>query len=143
MDIGSVATATGAEWIGVAPHEELQPKARPRLPSDDPFYEPPPGYQHAAPGTVLRSRDVELAFMGLIPQQVKATQLLYRSTDMNGHPEATATTVIVPVDATPDAPARSCPTSAPSTRCRPAASRPTPCDAAPRPWAHWPNWNIC
>ena len=123
MDIGSVATATGAEWIGVAPHEELQPKARPRLPSDDPFYEPPPGYQHAAPGTVLRSRDVELAFMGLIPQQVKATQLLYRSTDMNGRPEATATTVIVPVDATPDRPcpilSYQCAIDAVSSRCFP------------------------
>ncbi|KAN87764.1 hypothetical protein Z584_03439, partial [Mycobacterium tuberculosis variant bovis B2 7505] len=31
-------------------------------------------------GTVLRSRDVELAFMGLIPQPVTATQLLYRTT---------------------------------------------------------------
>ena len=62
----------------VAPHEELQAKARPRLPSVDPFYVPPPGYQHAEPGTVLRSRDVELAFLGLIPQQTMATQLLYR-----------------------------------------------------------------
>ncbi|HZC89589.1 MAG TPA: lipase, partial [Mycobacterium sp.] len=56
MDIGNLASATGAEWIGRAPHEELQAKARPLLPSEDPFHQPPPGYQHALPGTVLRSR---------------------------------------------------------------------------------------
>ena len=72
--------------------------------SKDPFYDPPPGYQHALPGTVLRSRDVELAFLGLIPQRVMATQLLYRTTDMNGEPEATVTTVIVPADVTPQRP---------------------------------------
>src|SRR5271165_6137627 len=98
MDPGSLAGTTGAEWIGKPPHEELDRKARPLLPSEDPFYLPPPGYQHALPGTVLRSRDVELAFFGLIPLRATATQLLYRTTDMNGKPEATATTVIVPAD---------------------------------------------
>ena len=62
---------------------------------------PPPGFQHAEPGTVLRSRDVELAFLGLIPQRVTATQLLYRTMDMNGAPEATVTTVIVPAERGP------------------------------------------
>jgi hypothetical protein len=92
----SLPSATGAEWIGRAPHQELQPKARPVLPSDDPFYQPPPGFQHAAPGTVLASRDVELAFLGLVRQRVRAIQLLYRTADMNGQPEATVTTVIMP-----------------------------------------------
>ncbi len=103
MDLGSAAPATGAEWIGTAPHEELGRGIRPQLPDDDPFYDPPPGYQHAAPGTVLRSRDVELAFLGLIPQKLAATQLLYRTTDMNGAPEATVTTVIAPAERGPEA----------------------------------------
>ena len=30
---------------------------------------------------MLRARDVELAFLGLVPQQFTATQLLYRTTD--------------------------------------------------------------
>jgi hypothetical protein len=99
MDIASLATtSTGAEWIGRPPHEELRRKARPVLPSEDPFYQPPPGFEHAVPGTVLRSRDVELAYLGLVPQRVTSTQLLYRSTDMNGQPEAAVTTVIVPPD---------------------------------------------
>ena len=97
-ELGNLAGASGAQWLARPPHEELQRKLRPLLPSDDPFYQPPPGYQHAAPGTVLRSRDVELAFLGLIPQPVKATQLLYRTMDMHGAPEATVTTVIVPAN---------------------------------------------
>jgi alpha-beta hydrolase superfamily lysophospholipase len=123
MDIGNLANATGAEWIGRAPHEELQAKARPPLPSDDPFHQPPPGYQHATPGTVLRSRGVELAFLGLIPQRTMATQLLYRTTDMNGMPEATVTTVIVPADAAPERPcpvlSYQCAIDAVSSRCFP------------------------
>ncbi|MDT5182762.1 MAG: hypothetical protein QOI29_920, partial [Mycobacterium sp.] len=98
MDLGSVAPVTGAEWIGQPQHEELQRGARPQLPSDDPFYDPPAGFRHSNPGTVLRSRDVELAFLGLIPQRITATQLLYRTTDMHGNAEAAATTVIVPAE---------------------------------------------
>ena len=103
MDLGNVAPVTGAEWIGQPQHEELQRGARPQLPADDPFYDPPAGFQHANPGTVLRSRDVELAFLGLIPQRITATQLLYRTTDMHGNPEAAATTVIVPAERAPKA----------------------------------------
>jgi hypothetical protein len=93
MDSGSAAPAgtpsaphvrTGAEWIGSVPHDEIVRGVRPQLPAQDPFYEPPQGFQHATPGTILRSRDVEVAFFGLIPQKFTATQLLYRTTDMNG-----------------------------------------------------------
>jgi len=123
MDLGSVAPLTGAEWIGQPQHEELQRGARPQLPADDPFYDPPAGFQHANPGTVLRSRDVELAFLGLIPQRITATQLLYRTTDMHGNPEAAATTVIVPAERAPAAvtPVVSyqCAIDAVSSRCFP------------------------
>lgn len=98
-------SATGAvrpEWIGAAPHEEIERGARPVLPTDDPFYQPPAGFEHAEPGTVLRSRDVELGFLGVIPQRVTATQLLYRTTDMNGLPQATVTTVLIPAGHAPD-----------------------------------------
>ena len=103
MDLGSVAPAAGAEWIGHVPHEELERGTRPLLPCDDPFYDPPTGFEHSTPGTVLRSRDVELAFLGLIPQRSRATQLLYRTTDMHGKPDAAATTVIVPAERAPAA----------------------------------------
>ena len=101
MDSASLAAATGADWIGCAPHHDMA-RERPLLPAKDPFYEPPPGYHPAAPGTVLRSRDVELAFLGVVPQKFTATQLLYRSTDMHGGPEATVTTVLVPAERGPE-----------------------------------------
>jgi hypothetical protein len=103
MTLGSVAGTAGAEWIARPLHDELQRGIRPQLPTDDPFYDPPPGFLHAAPGTVLRSRDVEVAFLGLVPQKFTATQLLYRTTDMNGEAEATVTTVIAPAERAPEA----------------------------------------
>lgn len=104
MDLGNVARSTGAEWIGQPPHEPLANKARPAVPAKDPFYLPPAGFEHARPGTVLRSRDVELAFLGLIPQKFHATQLLYRTTDLNGEPDATVTTVVVPTERSSEGP---------------------------------------
>lgn len=104
MTLGNAAPAAGADWIGQAPHEELARGARPVVPTKDPFYEPPTGFHHAAPGTVLRSRDVELAFLGLIPQKFTATQLLYRTTDLNGQPQATVTTVVAPTERSPHKP---------------------------------------
>ncbi|CAA0092251.1 putative inactive lipase [Mycolicibacterium vanbaalenii] len=98
MDLGSVARSTGAEWIGQVPHEPLAPKSRPVVPAHDSFHRPPEGFEHARPGTVLRSRDVEVAFLGFIPQKFTATQLLYRSTDLNGEPQATVTTVVAPTE---------------------------------------------
>ena len=96
MDFDSLARQPVVDWIGQAPHQDLQRGERPLEPADDPFYQPPSGFRHASPGTVLRSRDVELAFLGLIPQRVRATQLLYRTCDRNGVPQATVTTVLVP-----------------------------------------------
>jgi alpha-beta hydrolase superfamily lysophospholipase len=98
MDFGSAAASTGAEWIGRPPHEELSRTSRPVLPKDDPFHVPPPGFEHSRPGTVLRSREVELAFLGRVTQKLTATQLLYRSADLNGLPMGAVTTVIVPAD---------------------------------------------
>lgn len=99
MEFNNLARATPVEWIGQAPHQPLVAGQRPLQPAEDPFYEPPAGYQHATPGTVLRSRDVELAFLGLFPQRMRATQLLYRTTDRTGAPQAAVTTVLVPAQA--------------------------------------------
>ena len=55
MDLGSAARSTGADWIGQPLHEDLERKARPVVPADDPFCEPPSGFEHARPGTVLRT----------------------------------------------------------------------------------------
>ena len=59
-------------------------------PGDDDFYVAPPGLGDLAPGTVLRSRRVPLAFFGRL-RHGSAVQLMYRSTDAHGVPEAAVT----------------------------------------------------
>src|SRR6478672_2188005 len=102
MDVGNAARASEPLWIGRTPHEPLAPKEKPLVPDRDPFYLPPAGFEHAEPGTVLRSRDVEIGFLGLISQRVTATQLLYRTTNLHEQPEVAVTTVLVPAQREPD-----------------------------------------
>ncbi|WP_082843885.1 lipase family protein [Nocardia salmonicida] len=68
----------------------------PVLPPDDPFYDTPLGIAALAPGTVVRSRPVELALFGVIRQRITAWQLLYRTCDLDGAPEVSVTTVLLP-----------------------------------------------
>lgn len=71
----------------------------PSLPSQDPFYQPPAGFASQPPGTVLATREVDLALLGVIGQRVTAWQLLYRSNDLNRQPQAAVTTVVLPTGA--------------------------------------------
>lgn len=116
-------TSTAATRPGPAAHEELRPGDVPAPPDQDPFYQPPEGYQHAEPGTVFRSRTVELGFLGVIPQGISATQLLYRSSDLHGEPEVAVTTVLVPEQRDPELPcpvvSYQCAIDAVSPRCFP------------------------
>ena len=92
-----------ANVIGAADPEPGCPADRkPLLPSLDPFHRPPKGFAAKAPGTILRSRKIEVALFGIVPQQVSAWQLLYRSCDLHGAPEAAITTVLLPLGAEPD-----------------------------------------
>jgi pimeloyl-ACP methyl ester carboxylesterase len=74
----------------------------PLLPSVDPFYQPPAGFESQAPGAILRSRKIASAYFGLIPNPVQAWQLLYRTTAIDGSAIATVTTVFKPVGAKTD-----------------------------------------
>lgn len=65
-------------------------------PADDPFYQPPAGFESTVPGTVLRSRSVTVTGLG-IPIPVRSWQALARSTDAKGRPVAVATTLMVPL----------------------------------------------
>lgn len=67
----------------------------------DPFCVPPPDASAAEPGTVIRSRTVEVAWFGRIRQRVQAWQLLYRTTDRQGAAEVALTTVLLPHGADP------------------------------------------
>ncbi|QIW99605.1 hypothetical protein AMS68_005123 [Peltaster fructicola] len=71
-------------------------------PAIDPFYQPPAGFASTAPGTILRSRPIVAANLGLIPIPVQATQLLYRTRSINGSAIATVTTIFQPLDAQPN-----------------------------------------
>ncbi|MEV6768946.1 lipase family protein [Nocardia sp. NPDC051030] len=86
------------------PLEGAAYEAEPLLPEDDPFYLSPRSLSRVKPGTILRTRPVELALLGWIPQRISAWQLLFRSTDLNGKPEATVTTVLLPWGADPAEP---------------------------------------
>ena len=76
----------------------------PAPPAEDPFYRPPAGFEATPPGAILRSREVEIALLGRIRQQVSAWQLLYRSTDLHRRAETAVTTVLLPACADPSAP---------------------------------------
>lgn len=65
-------------------------------PATDPFYAAPANLAAVAPGTVLRSRAVQLTTFGVFPLNIQAWQLLYRSTTYDGQPQAVATTVLLP-----------------------------------------------
>ncbi|WFD19739.1 hypothetical protein MCAP1_001975 [Malassezia caprae] len=61
------------------------------------FYRPPQGYENAAPGTILRTRQIEPAMYGAFRIGVDGYQLLYRTNgNDNNTPSATVTTVLVP-----------------------------------------------
>ncbi|WP_084477798.1 lipase family protein [Nocardia jejuensis] len=83
---------------------ESELSARPVLPSQDPFYRSPIDAGSVPPGTILRTRQVRLGLFGVIPQRVRAWQLLYRTSDLHGVPEAAVTTVLLPWDADPAEP---------------------------------------
>ncbi|MBS9536115.1 lipase [Mycobacterium sp. M1] len=73
-------------------------------PAEDPFYRAPVGFEALSPGTVLRSRQVEIALFGRIRLRVSAWQLLYRSSDLHRRPETAVTTVLLPDCADPNVP---------------------------------------
>ncbi|MCB0928247.1 MAG: lipase family protein [Mycolicibacterium insubricum] len=83
------------KWIDV-PEQWDRATGVPLLPSEDPFFTAPEGFEHAEPGTVLRTRDVQLGLFGIIPQRITAVQLLFRTQDCTGAPEAAVTTVLIP-----------------------------------------------
>jgi pimeloyl-ACP methyl ester carboxylesterase len=78
------------------PTSESMARGFPETPSEDEFYQPPEGFENEPPGTILRTRGVTTAFLGLIPNPVEANQILYRTTAVNGSAIATVTTVFKP-----------------------------------------------
>ena len=68
----------------------------PDKPKEDPFYNPPAGFESEAPGTILRQRPIVASFFGFLPDPIEAHQLLYRTTAIDGSAIATVTTIFKP-----------------------------------------------
>lgn len=70
-------------------------------PSDDDFYNAPAGFENKTVGTILKQRVLPEELRSVIlPVKVKNTwQMLVRSTDSNGNPNAFVTTLIEPYNA--------------------------------------------
>ncbi|MFG1933472.1 lipase family protein [Mycobacterium sp. NPDC048908] len=115
--MNSAATAAGYDTSATPDELPLV------TPDEDPFYEPPPGYEQAEPGTVLRSRKVTIGFLGAIAQPVGAIQLLYQTTNLHGDPEVAMTTVLLPAQRDSELPcpllSYQCAIDAVSSRCFP------------------------
>lgn len=77
-------------------HPAASPPGPPKIPSNDPFYQPPGGFESEKPGTILRQRKINAGFFGLVPDPVEAHQLLYRTTAINGSAIAEVTTIFKP-----------------------------------------------
>ena len=72
----------------------------PLLPIEDPFYLPPDGdhWKDLPPGSILKRREVTIAKLFIDKKsKAKAYQLLYSTQDVRGDPDASVTTIIVPV----------------------------------------------
>ncbi|WP_067545054.1 lipase family protein [Nocardia crassostreae] len=91
-----VANTAAAQPVPVQPALPFPvPPAPPYL--DTAFYQPDPAKVAAAqPGEILAARQVNLANFWLIPLNVKAWQLSYRSSNTRGEPIAAVATVTVP-----------------------------------------------
>lgn len=75
----------------------------PAMPADDqPFLNPPlAAFESKQPGELIAAREVHLAFQSLIPPDVDAWQLSYRSTNSHDQPIAAVTTVMKPRNSNP------------------------------------------
>lgn len=69
------------------------------LPSQDPWYTAPDGYEAQIPGTILRSREAPSNLTFLANNSAGAYQLLFRSTDARYRPAWAVTTVFLPTNA--------------------------------------------
>ncbi|MPY81261.1 MAG: prolyl oligopeptidase family serine peptidase [Actinophytocola sp.] len=97
VTIGAAALLIGTAATPASATPAPQPAAMQQTPppQDDPFYTPPDPLPDVAPGTVLRSRQIDVSSNGFsVP--VNAWQVLYRSTSATFDPNAVSGTVIVP-----------------------------------------------
>lgn len=100
----AVGTVTSTPAENSAPARCLPARAAATAgdPDSDPFYAAPADLAAASPGAILRRRGIDVTALG-IPLPVDGYQLLYRTKDTHGAPEAAVATVILPRSAPPAA----------------------------------------
>jgi hypothetical protein len=84
---------------GLVPRTEFAMEAdSPKLPEMDWFYDAPNGFEKAALGTILRHRKTPrpIGINGTAVEVGDAWQILYRTQDAEGQPEATVLTILKP-----------------------------------------------
>jgi secretory lipase len=99
LSVGAVAASLVAGVVTVS--TTSSGAATVPAPGADAFYRAPTNLAATLPGTVLRERAVSVAAYGYQPERVKAWQVLYRTTDTQGNPEAAVATILEPQGATP------------------------------------------
>ncbi|KAM5463825.1 hypothetical protein MauCBS54593_007270 [Microsporum audouinii] len=85
--------------VQALPPWRLQLRGTAPLPSEDPFYQPPEGYENAQPGAILKQRKVPnpVAVIGKIPVKLQsAHHVMYRTSDNFANATVAVTTILVP-----------------------------------------------
>jgi hypothetical protein len=77
---------------------DLPAAATPLPPSQDPWYTAPPGFENAAPGTILRTRVAPGNLTSVVANSSAAFNILYRTTNSRYLPAWAVTTLLVPKD---------------------------------------------
>ncbi|VEH99902.1 Secretory lipase (plasmid) [Tsukamurella tyrosinosolvens] len=88
-----VVIATG---IVTAPSAQALPPIVEPAPPADAFYDRPADLASLKPGEIVRTRTTSIRSLQVMPLNVDAWQLAYRTTGMNGEPDLSVTTVMVP-----------------------------------------------
>ncbi|KAF4959463.1 hypothetical protein FGADI_1684 [Fusarium gaditjirri] len=88
-------------WLGLAAaaHAHAYKQAvspKPLLPSHDPWYTAPKGYENKKPGTVLRLRNAPGNLTGMAGNSSATYNVLFRTTDSHYKPTWAVTTLFVP-----------------------------------------------
>lgn len=91
--VAAVTMSVGV--ISAAPANAIPPIVEPAPPAD-PFYDQPADLDSMQPGEIVRTRPTNIRSLQVMPVNVDAWQLAYRTTGMNGVPDMTVTTVMVP-----------------------------------------------
>ncbi|MCF8609066.1 lipase family protein [Gordonia sp. HY285] len=88
-----IVAALAASLLIVAPAADAAPAHRATM-SDSQFYAQPTDLSRYRPGDIIRTREVVVRTLQLLPMRVNAWQVLYRTTDGEGRPAVTAATLL-------------------------------------------------